>query len=137
MQMKASKKRILLCLLICSLFLASSVNIFSASHSVVSDLYAGNSSSSSLGAEQSSMNSGNGLWHFNCQAITNLSTELFASATKPSQWLLAKNFFDLLTSLIAGLITCLIISSRLANSLCSQFSSIGITVFLHKKDGMK
>ncbi|MEQ8175469.1 MAG: hypothetical protein ABRQ26_10435 [Syntrophomonadaceae bacterium] len=137
MQMKASKKRILLCLLICCLFLASTVNIFGTSNSAVSDLYADNASSSSLGAEQSSMNSGNGLWHFNCHAITNLSSELFVSSTKPSQWLLAKTFFGLLTALIAGLITCLIFSSRLAGSLCSQFSPIGIIVFLHKKDGMK
>lgn len=137
MQAKAGQKQIGLGLLICALFLAYGINILGTGNLVFSDLQAGNGSSASSGTKQSSMNGGNGLWHFNYQAITNISSELFLSSPKTSSWLLAKTFFNLLSSLIASLIICLIVSSRLAGSLCSQFSSIGITVFLHKKDGMK
>lgn len=137
MQINASNKRIWLCLLICFLFAASYSGIFSTDNIVSSDLYAMNTSSASPGAQHSSMSGGAKLWHLNYSAITNISTEFFGSSPKPAQWLFAKTIFNILSSSIIALIICLILSSRLAGSLCSQFSSIKITVFLHKKDGMK
>gem|GEM_PF-5119094 len=92
MQAKAGQKQIGLGLLICALFLAYGINILGTGNLVFSDLQAGNGSSASSGTKQSSMNGGNGLWHFNYQAITNISSELFLSSPKTSSWLLAKTF---------------------------------------------
>ncbi|MEN6347793.1 MAG: hypothetical protein ABFD08_00135 [Syntrophomonas sp.] len=137
MQINASKKRIWLCLLICSLFAASYLGIFSTDNVFSSDLYAMNSSSASPGAEHPAMSGGTSLWHIHYLAITNITTEFFGSSPKLAQWLFTKTILNILTSLITALTICLIFSSRLAGSLCSQFSSIAIISFLHKKDGMK
>jgi hypothetical protein len=137
MRIKLSKKHICICMLVCSLFLACYPGLFISNGIISSDGYALNSSSFSGGVEHSSMNGGGAnLWHTNYFAITNISTEIFTSSIKHSEWLL-KLIFSILTSFITAQIICLIYSSRLAGSLCSQFNSIGITLFLHKKDGMK
>lgn len=133
MQFKASKKHIWICLLVCSLFFAYGAALFHFS----SDGYALNSAYFTAGAEQSSMTGAASLWHGNDPAITGISAELFISAMKHSQGLLFKVILSILTWLITARIICLIYSSRLAGSLCSQFDSIRITLFLHKKDGMK
>ncbi|HWP98762.1 MAG TPA: hypothetical protein VN426_18115 [Syntrophomonadaceae bacterium] len=135
MPIKVSKKNIWICLLVCSLFLTSNIGILTTNGIVSSDGYAFNNSSINGGSEHSSMNGVTDLWNINY--LSNISSELFVSSTKPSQWLLTKTIFNILTSSITAQIICLIYSSKLTGNLCSQFNSIGITLFLHKKDGMK
>lgn len=129
MHKKVCKKHIWICLLACSLIFAYGTTLIGVSF----DGYLLNSSSINGGAERSSMSGATVLWHVNDLAITATSAEILVAPAKHSQWLL----FSVLTSWIAARIICLFFSSRLAGSLCSQFDSIQITLFLHEKDGMK
>lgn len=138
MQMKISKKHIGTCILLCSLLLAycSGFVIGNGCDSSGGYSWTANNLSALSGTEHTSMDGGTDLWHINYSILNNI-TGLFLSSEKPSEGLHVKTLFNILICLITAQIICLIYSSRLALSLCSQFNSIGIALYLHKKDGMK
>lgn len=74
--------------------------------------------------------------HFDYLAA-DTSIDPFISLMKQSRGLFTKFGFNLLTAVAAAQIISFIYSSRLSAQVCSQFNSIKITCFLHKKDGMK
>lgn len=138
MQIKVSKKHLLICLLLCSLFLTSYTSVLNSNGSIYSDenIFDG-SSFSSRDNQPSAMSSGDksGLVDYmsaNSSAIYFTSIS-FQKARLP----FSKTNLNILTSLISLQIFYLVWSSRLSNSICPKFDSIQITVFLHKKDGMK
>lgn len=135
MQIKISQKRSWICLCLCGLLLTGYISMVSPHNIFSVDAYTLDRSSISGGPPHSSMNGGINLWYIDYSANTRAG--FFLSSVKPSLWLHTKNIFYLLTSLITAQITYFLYSSRLAGRLGAQFRSIGITVFLHKKDGMK
>ncbi len=137
MHTKVSKKHIFICLLLCSLFLTSYISVLNTNGliSSASDLF--DISSVSGGSEHSSMNGGANPGHVAYMAATNTSIEILISSIKQSRSLVTKTSFNILSAIIAAQIICLIYSSSLSEKICTQFNSIRITFFLHKKDGMK
>ncbi|TEB04836.1 hypothetical protein Psch_03598 [Pelotomaculum schinkii] len=137
MQIKISQKHNWICLFLCGLLLIGYISMASPHNIFSVDAYALDRSSISGGPPHSSMDGGINLWYIDYSAITNTRAGFFLSSVKPFLWLHTKNIFYLLTSLITAQIISFLYSSRLAGRLGAQFRSIGITIFLHKKDGMK
>ena len=137
MQIKVSKKNILIYLLLCSLFLTSYISVLSTNGIIPSDVNIFERSSISGGSEPSSMNGGINSGHVYFMATNNTSIEFFILSMKQSRWPVPKTGFDIFTAIITALIICFLYSSRLSAGICTQFNSIRITFFLHKKDGMK
>ncbi len=137
MQIRVSKKHIWICLLLCSLFFTSYISVFNTNGMISSAENIFDRSSISGGSEPSSMNGGINSGHVDFMATANSSIEIFISSLKPARWLVSKNGFNLLTAILAAQIICFIYSARLSAAICTQFNSLSITRFLHKKDGMK
>ena len=137
MQIKISNKRILICLLLCSLFLTSYISILNTNGLIFSDVNLFDRSSISGANEPSSMNDSANSGHVDYMATTDTSINLSISSLKQSRWLVTKTSFNNLTAIVAAQKICFICSSRLSDTICTQFNSIRITFFLHKKDGMK
>lgn len=137
MQIKTNKKYILICLLVCSLFLTSYISVFSTNGIISPDSNVFAVSSLSGANEHSSMNGGANSGHVDYMATTDSTLDFSIFSLKQSRWLVTKNSFHILTAIVAAQIICLIYSSRLSDTICTQFSSIRIIFFLHKKDGMK
>lgn len=139
MRMKISKKHIFMCLLLCSLFLTSYISVVNTNSIISSEVNGADISFGSGGSEHSLMVGGNNLWHFDYISATGTSIlEFFNfSSIKNTRPLVSKTIIDILTALIAAQIVCLIYSAKLSRNICTQFNSIRITFFLHKKDGMK
>lgn len=125
MHNKICNKHFWICVLICSLILTSGTALIGASSNGY-DL-----NHSFFKASDSSMSGSANLWQANDLVITS-PAELLTLTAKHSPWLLSA-----LAYLISAQIICLFNSSRLAGSLCSQFDSIQIALFLHDTDGMK
>jgi hypothetical protein len=84
------------------------------------------------------MDGGTSFRHLDYMSAVGISIEFFNfSSIKNTRPLAAKTIFDILTALIAAQIVCFIYSSRLSKNICTEFNSIRIIFFLHKKDGMK
>ncbi len=138
MQMKASKKHVCICLLLCSLFITSYMGVLNTNGIISSETNGFDISFGSEASEHSSMEGGTNFRHFAYMSTTGTSIEFFNfSPIKNTRSQVNKTFSDVLTALIAAKIVCFIYSSRLPNNICTQFNSIRITFFLHKKDGMK
>lgn len=136
MQIRISKNPILIWLLLCSLFLTSYISVFNIPGMLPSDLNVSARSSMSGGSGQMSMNGAAGTGYL-AYLAADTSIDSFISLMKQSRGLFSKSGFDLLTAVAAAQIISFICSSRLSEDICSQFNSIKITFFLHKKDGMK
>lgn len=138
MQMKASKKNILIYLLLCSLFLTSYISVLGTNGIIPADLNLFNRSSINEGEQSSAMNGGINAGHFDFTATTDSSREYSILSMKQWRWPAAKSGFNPLSALIAALFICLIYAAKRSEQICtSSFCSLKITVFLHKKDGMK
>jgi len=137
MRTKISKKHILIGLLLCSLFLTGYMSVFNTIGSISSDANGYDISSVSGGSEHSSMNGGINFGHVDYMTTTDTSIDSSFFSMKQSRWPVPKTGFNILTAIIAAQIICFIYSSRLSAGICTQFNSIRITFFLHKKDGMK
>jgi hypothetical protein len=134
--MKVNQKHFFICLLLISLFLTSYISVLNTNGIISSDTNASDVSFSSGGSRHSLMDGGTNFRHLDY--ISAISIEFFNfSSIKNTRPLAAKTIFDILTALIAAQIVCLIYSSRLSKNICTEFNSIRIIFFLHKKDGMK
>ncbi|MGE5391157.1 MAG: hypothetical protein ACM3PE_08870 [Deltaproteobacteria bacterium] len=136
MQIKTSRKHVFICLLLCSIFLCGYASVLNVNGSVFSDINVFDGSSLSGGTYGSAMSSGinAGPADYMTSGIT---SEYFAFSVKAARLPNIKTTVNILTAIISALIIRLIYSSRLTNIICTQFDSIQITEFLHKKDGMK
>lgn len=137
MQIKISKKNILICLLLCSLLLTSYISVLNANGIIPVYVNIFERSSLSGGSEHSSMNDGANSGYVGYMAPTDNSIDLSVSSMKQSRWPVPKTGFNILTAIIVAQIICFIYSSRLSDSISTPFNSIRITFFLHKKDGTK
>jgi len=133
MQIKISKKHILICLLICTLFLTSYISVFSAGGMISPELKVFTGSSLSGGESSMSGEANSGHLGF----LANFENLSFLFSMKQSRELITKTGFSTVAAMIASLVFFLILSSSLLQKTCTPFNSIQITVFLHKKDGMK
>jgi len=130
-----SKNRILLSLLLVCFLLtgglsaANAADIMAAEADVWACSSAGGSDSGL--AVKGAVNAGplDYLTANNAGALPNISL-------RQPRGLLAKADSDFLSA-AAAQANCFLSSSRLSNQICSQFNSIKITFFLHKKDGSK
>ncbi|MEL7564246.1 MAG: hypothetical protein AAGU27_05120 [Dehalobacterium sp.] len=134
MQTNVISKRILLCLLICTLFLTSYTSVLNTNGIISSDIF--DFFSTSGRSEHSSMSGGAsaGLDYL-AAADTSLESSIFS--VKQLRWLSIKTSLSILTAIVITQIACLIYYSRLSDQTYTQSYSSVITVFLHKKDGMK
>ena len=137
MQIKISKKYILICLLLCSLFLTSYISVLNTNGIIPVDVNIFERSSISGGSEHSSMNGGANSGYVDYMATTDTFIDFSVSSLKQSRWPVPKTGFNILTAIIAAQIIHFIYSSRLSDSISTPFNSIRITFFLHKKDGTK
>ena len=137
MQFKASRRHLLICLLLCSLFLTSYTSALNANGTIFSDASIFDGSSLNGSNQPSAMNNGakSGLVDY---IAANSSAISFSSiSVKQARLPFSKTYLNLITALISLQILFLVWSSRLSNSVCPKFDSIQISIFLHKKDGMK
>lgn len=135
MQIRISKNRILIGLLLCSLLLTGYISVFNTAGVIPSEMNVFARSSMS-GGSQSSMKVAVNTWPLD-YLTADTAIDFSNLSIKQSRWLFAKTNSDTLTAATAALMICFIYSSRLSDQICSQFNSIQITFFLHKKDGMK
>lgn len=137
MQIKANKKRFLICLLLCSLFLTTYISVLNTNGIFFPNLNLWNDSSISGESEPSSMNGAASSWHMDAMTAAETLMGFFNASNKQSRSLDAKNNFNILAAVIAAQSICLIYAARRSDRICTQFCAINITIFLHKKDGMK
>lgn len=135
MQLKLTRNHLLICLLLCSLFITSYASVLNTNGTVFSDVNVFNGSSLSGTHDYSALNSEGTAGQIDYMASSCLELTLFSIrlARLPNM----KTAVDLLTAFIAAITICLVYSSRLSQTVCLHFDSIQITTFLHKKDGMK
>lgn len=136
MQIKLTRKHFLICLLLCSLFITSYASVLNTNGTVFSDVNVFGGSSLSGEHDHSAMNS-EGDFGLVDYMTAGSSPDFLVLSVKLSRLPNIKTTVTILTAFIAALTICLIYSSRLSNTVCTQFDSIQITAFLHKKDGMK
>lgn len=135
--MKAGKKHVFICLLLCSLFLSSYFTVLNTNGIISFETNVYDVSFGSGGSGHSSMDS---VTNFGHSYLPNIGApvELFnIFSIKNTQSLIIKVIFGTLTALIAAQIIGLIYSSKLSRNICTHFNSIRIVFFLHQKDGMK
>lgn len=137
MQIKLSKKNILICLLLCSLLLTSYISVLNTNGIIPVDVNIFGRSSLSGASEHSSMNGGANSGYVDYIATTDTSIDFSVSSLKQSRWPVPKTGFNILTAIIVAQIICFIYSSSLSDRISTPFNSIRITFFLHKKDGTK
>jgi len=136
MQIKATNKYSLICLLLCLLFLTSYITVLNT-NSIISpnnilDIFSGNG-----GSEHASMNDSTNVGHDDYMAAVNTAWESSSFSIQQLHLPGTKTSFRTLAAMISVQTACLIYYARLSDRIRIQFNSIGITVFLHKKDGMK
>lgn len=137
MQIKISKKNIMICLLLCSLFFTSYISVLNTNGIIPVEVNIFERSSLSGGSEHSSMNGGANSGYVDYIAATDTFIDFSASSLKQSRWPVPKTGFNILTAIIAAQIISFFYSSRLSDRISTPFNSIRITFFLHKKDGTK
>ncbi|MEN6312706.1 MAG: hypothetical protein ABFD25_00505 [Clostridiaceae bacterium] len=137
MQMKARKKHIFICLLLCSLFLTTYLGVLNANGIISSATNELSSSFGSGGVGQFSIDGGKNFGHFDYMPTTGTSIEFLNYSIKNTRSQFTNTFSDILTAFISAQVVCLFCSSRLSRNICTQFNSLRIVYFLHKKDGMK
>lgn len=136
MQIKVNNKLILICLLLCSLFLTSYIYVLDT-YGISSDVNGSDIFSTNGGIERSSMSGGINAGHDDFMAAPNTSTKSSISSMRQSRWLSTKINFNILTAIAAVQMAFLIYYSRLSDQTYTRLISSIITIFLHKKDGMK
>jgi hypothetical protein len=134
MQIKANKKNILVCLIICTLFLTSYVSVFNAGRTILPELKVFTGSSLS-GGNESAMSGEASTGHLGY--LANFENLISRFSIKQARELNTKTGFNTMAAAIATLVFYLVYSSSLLQKTCTPFNSIQITIFLHKKDGMK
>lgn len=135
MQFKLTRKHLLICLLLCSLFITSYASVLSANGTAFSDANVFNGSSLSGTRDYSALNSKGTDCLIDYMASSSLDLALFSVRISRLPYL--KSAVDLLTAIIAAITICRVYSSHLSQTICLYFDSNQITAFLHKKDGMK
>lgn len=135
MQFKLTRNHLLICLLLCSLFITSYASVLSANGTAFSDVNVFNGSSLSGTRDYSALNSKGTDCLIDYMASSSLDLALFS--VRISRLPNLKSAVDLLTSIIAAITICRVYSSHLSQTICLYFDSNQITAFLHKKDGMK
>jgi len=135
MQLKLTRNHLLICLLLCSLFITSYASVLNTNGTVFSDVNVFNGSSLSGTRDYSALNSEGTSGLIDYMASSWLELALFS--VRLSRLPNMKIAFALLTAFIAAITLCLAYASRLSQTTCPHFDSIQITAFLHKKDGMK
>ena len=137
MQIRLSRRHIFICLLLCSLFFTSYTGVLNTNGTVVPEANIFSSSSINGGSDHSSVNNGANSSPVDYISTTGSPITFYAFSLRETQWPNPKTNSNLLTAIIAAQIICLIYSLRLSYTNFTQFNSIQITAFLHKKDGMK
>lgn len=136
MQLKLERKHIIY-LLLCSLFLTSYISILGPNNNLFPDPNIFCGSSINGGSDHSSMNSSANKWQGNYTAAVDSSLASSVFTFNQNRLPNIKTTVSSLNAIIVTQAIWLICSSRLTNTICTQFGSIQITVLLHKKDGMK
>jgi len=134
MQIKIKKKHIVICLLICSLFLTGFWSLLyrdGINLTNTGDLFSLNVSS-----EHSSMNDAAYPRYCDFIAAQNGLAEFTISSAKQLRFLGTKASFNMLTAIIVAQLIWLICYSRLSERIGFQPNSLLITIILHKQDGM-
>ncbi|ATW27475.1 hypothetical protein [Candidatus Formimonas warabiya] len=137
MQTKVNDKHISVCLLLCFLFLISYLSLFHTSGIILSDGNIWDAFSPGGGSEPSSMNGGANAGHHDYMAAADVSAQFSLSSLRQSRWLTTKAGYNILPASTPFLVACLIYYSKLSGEIYPPSNSSIITVFLHKKDGMK
>ncbi|MGI5921146.1 MAG: hypothetical protein ACOX6I_05355 [Syntrophomonadaceae bacterium] len=137
MHMKLDKKCMWLCVLLCALFLTSYLSVLNTTGIAASNMNVFDASSISGGNEHSSMNGEANSRHYDYISATDSSIDFSIFSAKQSRCPVTDFSFNILTAILVAQLISFIYSSRLSDRICTQFNSIRITVFLHKKDGMK
>ncbi|HWQ70689.1 MAG TPA: hypothetical protein VN370_00035 [Desulfitobacteriaceae bacterium] len=133
MQIKATNKYSLICLLLCLLFLTSYIIVLNT-NSIISlnfnifDIFSGNG-----GSEHASMNDSTNAGHDDYMAVVNTAWESSRFSIQQLHLPGTKTSFRTLAAIISVQTACLIYYTRLSDRICTQFNSIGITIFLHKR----
>jgi hypothetical protein len=135
MQIRINNKSSLICLLLCFLFLAGYVTILVTNGIIPISVNAFDIFSSN--GEQSSMNGGANAGHDDYMTAVITSCEASNSSIQQSRSLNTKASFRTLAAIASVQTACSIYYTRLSDRICTQFNSISISAFLHKKDGMK
>jgi len=135
MQINPGRRHLLICLLLCSLFITSYASVLNTNGSVSSDVNVFNGSSLGGTRDYSTMNGEGNSGLIDYMAFSFLDLSLFS--VKLSRLPNMKTAVNLLVAFISSITISLVYSSRLSNSFATQFDSIQISAFLHKKDGMK
>lgn len=136
MQIKVNNKLILICLLLCFLFLTCYKSVLDTNGIVSSNINVSISTVSEA-SEHTSMTADVNIGHDHYMAATNTLVGFSTSSLRHSRWLGTKTSFNILTAIISAQMACLIFYSRLSDRTYTQLFSSKITIFLHKKDGMK
>lgn len=123
-------KLILVCLLLCSLFLTSYITVFNTNGIVSTDV-----NTSDRMSKHSSMSGSVG--HVDYMTATNIFVKTAVFTMKLSRWLGVKTSFNILTAIFAAQMTCLNYYSRFSDKTYTQLISRIIVVYLHNKDGIK
>lgn len=134
MQLHIRQKHIFIYLLLCSLFLTSFISVYNAGANTAPQLNVLAGFSFSGENNQSSMQSSENSRQFG--SLSNIESS-FLLALKQSQKLITRNGLPTVNLIIAALIIYAIYSASLLQRICTPYNSLQITVFLHKKDGMK
>lgn len=138
MQLKVNNKLIIICLLLCFLFLTSSMSLLDtnsliSSPSCQSDL----SNVSGTSKSSSSMSGGLSLAAHEYMAAAYTSVEFSFSSINQSRFIGAKTNYNISTSTIPAQITSLTTYLRFSEQTYTKLFSSIMIVILHKKDGMK
>lgn len=136
MYIKMRKKHIGICLLVCCLFLTGYLSILNTGN-IFADNNVFASSSIGGGSQHTSMDGTADSGHFDYLSATDTAICYPAFSIQQSRSQVTKIKSNLLTTIITALLICFVYSSRLCARVCTPFNSLRITVFLHKKDGMK
>ncbi len=137
MQIKINSKRITAGLVLCFLILTNQLAIFDMGRFFPSDAPVTAAFSANTGNEDSAVDSGFTIGSGDYLAVTNASREFPVSPTRQARWLGTKDGFHLLAIIITAQMIGLICCSGLSVRICPISISDRITIFLHKKDGMK
>ncbi|MCR6544849.1 hypothetical protein [Dehalobacterium formicoaceticum] len=132
---KTTNNRIILYLLLCSLFLSSFIIILNTGGVTSSDMF--DISPLCGRSEHSSVNGGANTGLFDYLAAANTSMESFIFSVKQLRWLAAQNSLSTLIAIVIIQIACFIHYSRLSDQAYTQSYFSVVLSFLHKTDGMK
>lgn len=135
MQIRINKKSSLICLLLCFLFLAGYITVLVTNGIIPANVNTFDVFSCNGG--QSSMNGGTNAGHDDYMTAVITSCEASNSLIQQLRSLSTRVSFRTLAEVASVQTACSIYYTRLSDRIYTQFNSISISAFLHKKDGMK